>query len=429
MGCFSSSEEIMNPEKVDLSHFVVGACIGKGGFGKVHAVLHKGTGVQMAMKRLQKSKIVGKGEWHINAVWIERNLLELLQTPYSNRLYFAFQNDWELFLIMPYYRGGDLNWYLNTIGKLKTAQIQYYGAELLLGLNELRRLNIVYRDFKPENCLFNDEGHLSITDFGICGQLTKENGYKLNDRFGTTPYMSPNQYKGKQYDYCCDYFAFGLVLYEMAIGKSLHSGSVRNIETETNDWYKSKMGGIQSMTLKDLILSLLEVNREKRLGVNDIQEIFKHKFFNGINFDEWKECKQTIKPPHVPDLKKLNCSMENLALDAISDEDPTNSAKPTDEQQKSFDLFDFNTNIKTEWFSYWNDLQQIKSNKERDTKIQSLWDKAVDTNGFNKPKSEIPIDFDTVHIEIKRSMSTQINDKKALIESVNKPKVDTVKEE
>ena len=54
MGCMPSSEEPMNPKKVDLSHFVVGACIGKGGFGKVHAVLHKGTGVQMAMKRLTK---------------------------------------------------------------------------------------------------------------------------------------------------------------------------------------------------------------------------------------------------------------------------------------------------------------------------------------------------------------------------------------
>jgi len=58
MGCISSSDDemFMNPEKVDLSHFSVGSCIGKGGFGKVHAVLHKGTGVQMAMKRLKKKQ-------------------------------------------------------------------------------------------------------------------------------------------------------------------------------------------------------------------------------------------------------------------------------------------------------------------------------------------------------------------------------------
>eukprot|EP01083_Nonionella_stella_P019262 53521_1 len=158
MGCFSSKDDAFNQEEVNLSHSVVESCIGKGGFGKVLAVLHKGTGVQMAMKRLTKNKMVGK-DWHCNAVWTERNLLELLQSPYTNRLYFAFQSPWELFLVMPYYRGGDLNWYLNTKGKLKTNQIQYYAAELLCGLAELRRLRIVYRDLKPENCLFNDSGH------------------------------------------------------------------------------------------------------------------------------------------------------------------------------------------------------------------------------------------------------------------------------
>lgn len=435
--CFASTPEIMNGEKVDLSHFVVGNCIGKGGFGKVHAVLHKGTGVQMAMKRLQKSKIVGKGEWYTNAVWIERNLLELLQTPYSNRLYFAFQNEWELFLIMPYYRGGDLSWYLSTYGKLKTNEIKYYAAELLIALKELRRLNIVYRDFKPENCLFNDDGHLSITDFGICGQLTKENGYKLRERFGTTCYMSPNQYKGKTYDYSCDYFAFGLVLYAMAMAKSLHSGSVRNIETETNEWYKNKMDDIQCVILRDLILSLLEVNREKRLGVNDIEEIFQHKFFDGINFDEMKECKQTIKPPHIPNVEQLNCSLENLALDAMTEFDPTEPEKPSIGQQKTFDLFEFNTKIKNEWITYWDEILQIKSNKERDERIQSLWDKSVDTNAFNKPKSEISesIDFDTTHIEITKPMIAQIyhyNSKTSLIqdsEIENKPIIRAVIEE
>eukprot|EP01083_Nonionella_stella_P198931 729967_1 len=88
----------------DLSHSVVESCIGKGGFCKVLAVLHKGTGVQMAMKRLTKNKMVGK-DWHCNAVWTERNLLELLQSPYTNRLYFAFQRPCELLLMKPYNRG------------------------------------------------------------------------------------------------------------------------------------------------------------------------------------------------------------------------------------------------------------------------------------------------------------------------------------
>ena len=360
-------------------------------------------------------------------MWVERNLLELLQSPYTNRLYFACESDWELFLIMPYYRGGDLNWYLGTKGKLKTKDIQYYAAELALGLAELRRLKVVFRDFKPENCLFNDSGNICITDFGICGQLTEANNFKLSDRFGTTPYMSPNQYKGKPYDYCCDYFAFGLVLYEMSTAKILHNTQKRNIEIETNEWYQSKLGAIQSPTLKSLIRSLLEVNREKRIGVKDIKEIFEHTFFKGTQWKELANGTQTTKSPHIPDVKNLNCSLENLAMDAISEDDPTDEKPPNAEQQKVFDEFQFNTIIKDEWNEYWND---IKIRKDKEKYVQSLWDKAVDTNAFDKPKSELPIDFDTVHIEIKRSMSTQIQNMKHLI-SPNEAKqlIESVQEE
>lgn len=406
MGCLSStdSEAFMNPEKVDLSHFLVGSCIGKGGFGKVHAVMHKGTGVQMAMKRLEKSKIVGKA-WHCNAVWVERNLLELLQNPYTNRLFFAFQSPWELFLIMPYYRGGDLNWVLNARGKLKTPQVQYYAAEMTLALAELRRLKVVYRDLKPENCLFNDDGHICITDFGIAGQLTEENGFKLADRFGTTPYMSPEQYRGKPYDYCCDYFAFGLCLVAMATGKMLHRGPKRDIDAETDDWYRTKLGGISSMTLKSLIQSLLTVNREHRLGVADVQEIFNHKFFASINWEDFASSKQLVQPPYVPDVKQLNCSLEQLAMDAMVDDDPTDSKPPKAEEQSVFDEFQFNTEPKKEWVDHW---QQVQIRKDSNSHIQSLWDKAVDTNAFDQPKSELPFIFENIHIEIKRSMSVQI---------------------
>ena len=412
MGCSFSKGDVANPEEVDISHFLVGACIGKGGFGKVHAVLHKGTGVQMAMKRLTKKSIVGK-DYLLNTVWVERNLLELLtNSPYTNRLYFAFQSKYELFLIMPYYRGGDLNWYLLQKGKFKISAVQFYGAELALGLAELRRLKVVYRDLKPENCLFNDSGNICITDFGICGQLNESNKYKLSDRFGTTQYMSPNQYKGKPYDHCCDYYSFGLVLFEMATAKRLHASSKRNVKQETNDWYRSKLGCIQSPALHDLIMQCLEVDRTKRIGVKNIKEIFEHAFFKGVNWKSFATGTQTTKSPHIPNVKKLNCSMETLALDVISDEDPTDGRPPTNEQQKAFEEFQFNTVIKDEWTEHWND---IKARKDKEKYIQNLWDLGVDTNAFDDPKSELPADFNVVNVEIKRSMSVQFNSKKALL--------------
>lgn len=285
---------------------------------------------------------------------------------------------------------------------------------MTLALAELRRLKVVYRDLKPENCLFNDEGHICITDFGICAQLTESNGYKLTDRFGTTPYMSPEQYKGKPYDYCCDYFAFGLCLFAMSTGKSLHRGPKRNIDIETDDWYKMKMGAVSSMTLKSLIQALLTVNREHRLGVADVQEIFNHKFFATINWEEFASTKQQQQPPYVPNVKQLNCSLEQLAMDAMCDDDPTDSKPPKPEQQRVFDEFQFNTEPKKEWTDNWREVQ-IRADTKAHT--QSLWDKAVDTNAFDQPKSELPFIFENIHIEIKRSMSVQIPNKSSNLEN------------
>jgi len=310
---------------------------------------------------------------------------------------------------MPYYRGGDLGWMLKTKGKLKTNQIQYYGAEICLALAELRRLKVVYRDMKPQNFLFNDEGHICITDFGICGQLTESNGFKLTERFGTTSYMSPEQYKGKPYDYCCDYFAFGLTLFAMATGKGLHHGPKRDVDIETDNWYCSKLGGITSMTLKSLIQALLTVNREHRLGVTDIQEIFNHKFFEHINWEEYGEVKQLQQPPYVPNVNQLNCGMEQLAMDAMVDDDPTDSKPPKPEEQRVFDEFQFNTEPKKEWTENW---ENVKQRPDKKAHILSLWDKAVDTNAFDQPKSELPFIFENIHIEIKRSMSVQIPNSK-----------------
>lgn len=94
-----------------------------------------------------------------------------------------------LMLAMPYMRGGDLNWYIVKQGKMTESEIKYYGSEMLIGLQELRRWQIVWRDLKPENCLFNDDGHIVLTDFGISGRLDETNNYKLKSRFGTPHYM------------------------------------------------------------------------------------------------------------------------------------------------------------------------------------------------------------------------------------------------
>lgn len=412
MGCCGSSEDVMNPAEVDLSHFEVGACIGKGGFGKVHAVIHKGSSIQMAMKLLTKAKIVTK-QWHIDTVWVERNLLELMKSPYINSLYFSFQTDRLLYVVMPYMRGGDLGWYLHKKGKMRPDAVKYYGAELALGLSELRRINVVYRDFKPENCLFTDDGHICITDFGICARLNKENNFKVKDRIGTVPYMSPEQYQGQEYDYSADYFAFGLTLFEMATNQKILQ-SPRDIEKEDAKFYESHFHHIPNAALADLVKQLLNLDQNQRIGVKDINEIFEHKFFTGINWDEFRVCKQTQKPPYIPDVTQLNCHMSNFAADAFGHDSVSemeNMAPPSEDKQVIFKDFEYNTAIESGAIEHWEKIKQENGygSKNWDNYLTEMWDKPIDVHAFKPPESIIDYSkYKNCELDIRKSLPPQI---------------------
>lgn len=67
---------------------------------------------------------------------------------------------------MPFFRGGDLDYYMEVHGPLDEDKARFYAAEIVLGMEELHSLNILYRDLKPQNCLLQDTGHLAISDYG-----------------------------------------------------------------------------------------------------------------------------------------------------------------------------------------------------------------------------------------------------------------------
>lgn len=112
MGCGSSkSEEIVDPDHVNVTHFEKLRVMGKGGFGKVYLCRNKANDQMMAMKVMKKRSLI-KHSVNVTSLWIERNVLARLTGPYCAHLFYAFQDADDIYLIMNFLPGGDFRYVL-----------------------------------------------------------------------------------------------------------------------------------------------------------------------------------------------------------------------------------------------------------------------------------------------------------------------------
>ncbi len=129
----------------------------------------------------------------------------------------GFAGDVE-YLVMPYYAGGSLADLLSRRKMVPPPTAAAIAAQVACALDYAHRHGVVHRDIKPDNILFDEDGNVALTDFGIAtarfhGRLTA-NGRAM----GTPHYMSPEQAMGKLVDGRSDLYAVGLLLYEMLLG-------------------------------------------------------------------------------------------------------------------------------------------------------------------------------------------------------------------
>src|SRR5207245_6639621 len=119
------------------------------------------------------------------------------------------------FLVLEFLGGGSLRDMLDRGNRLTPAQALLVGSEAGRGLDHAHRRGLVHRDIKPANLLFDDEGRLCVSDFGLARALaeaawTEPAGAVL----GTARYASPEQVQGASVDGKADVYALALVLVE-----------------------------------------------------------------------------------------------------------------------------------------------------------------------------------------------------------------------
>ena len=148
-------------------------------------------------------------------------------------------------------------------------------------------------------------GYIFLADFGLAKIATKNE--LANSFCGTAEYLSPEMLIGSGHDHTVDWWALGILLYEMMVGippffhKNKHRMYFLIKESPVNFPDPVKHGIEMSNNAKDLIKKLLEKSRKKRLGsTGDLAEILGHPFFNGIDLEAIVSKK--LDPPYKPEI-------------------------------------------------------------------------------------------------------------------------------
>ncbi|KAF9937793.1 Serine/threonine kinase [Mortierella alpina] len=290
------------PRKVGLDDFNFLAVLGKGNFGKVMLAEDKLTKGLYAIKVLKKEFIIEHDE--VASTRSEKRVFQAANKerhPFLVGLHSCFQTETRIYFVMDYVSGGDLMLHIQR-EQFSERQAKFYACQVLLALEYFHKNNIIYRDLKLDNILLALDGHIKIADYGLC----KEDMYygsTTNTFCGTPEFMAPEILSEQKYGRAVDWWAFGVLIYEMLLGKSPFRGDdedeIFEAILEDEILYPINM----SRDSVSILQKLLTRDPEKRLGSGktDAEEIKRHPFFKGVNWQDILDKK--IPPPFFPKVR------------------------------------------------------------------------------------------------------------------------------
>ncbi|CAA6654841.1 unnamed protein product [Spirodela intermedia] len=306
-------------EQISINHFRPVKPLGSGDTGSVHLVELVGTGEYFAMKAMDKSIIFNRNKVH--RARAEREILDMLDHPFLPTLYASFQTKTHICLITDYCPGGELFILLERqpLKVLREDAVRFYAAEVVVTLEYLHCQGIIYRDLKPENILIQSDGHISLTDFDLScltsckpellipniPDKTKQKKRKYippifiaepmrasNSFVGTEEYIAPEIITGSGHTSAVDWWALGILIYEMLYGFTPFRGKTRQ-KTFANILHRDLKFPASTSTVYESALHRDPANRlGSHEGANDIKQ---HPFFHGVH---WALIRST-RPPQL----------------------------------------------------------------------------------------------------------------------------------
>uniref|UniRef100_A0A667ZZQ4 Ribosomal protein S6 kinase beta-2 n=1 Tax=Myripristis murdjan TaxID=586833 RepID=A0A667ZZQ4_9TELE len=304
LSCLTSESVNRDSERVGPDCFELLTVLGKGGYGKVFQVRKvqgAQTGKIFAMKVLKKAKIIrnAKDTAHTRA---EREILETVRHPFIVDLLYAFQTGGKLYLILECLSGGELFMQLEKEGIFMEDTACFYLGEITLALGHLHSNGIIYRDLKPENIMLNHQGHIKLTDFGLCKESIHD-GAVTHTFCGTIEYMAPEILTRSGHNRAVDWWSLGALMYDMMTGSPPFTAENRKKTIDKILKCKLSLPPYLTIDARDLIKKLLKKSPAQRLGSSkaDCADIQKHPFFRHINWDDLLN--KRVEPPYKPQLQ------------------------------------------------------------------------------------------------------------------------------
>nr|XP_036846976.1 serine/threonine-protein kinase 32B isoform X2 [Manis javanica] len=315
-----SDQPAQGPDAINFDHFQILRAIGKGSFGKVCIVQKRDTKKMYAMKYMSKQKCIERDE--VRNVFRELQIMQGLEHPFLVNLWYSFQDEEDMFMVVDLLLGGDLRYHLQQNVHFTEAAVKLYICELALALEYLQRYHIIHRDIKPDNILLDEHGHVHITDFNIATIV--KGTEKASSMAGTKPYMAPEVFQGyvdggPGYSYPVDWWSLGVTAYELLRGwrpYEIHSATpveeILSMFRAERVHYSSTWGKGMVALLK----KLLTKDPESRLSsLGDVQSA---PYLADMNWDAVSE--KALMPGFVPNKGRLNCDptfeLEEMILES-----------------------------------------------------------------------------------------------------------------
>ncbi|XP_061645184.1 serine/threonine-protein kinase 32C-like isoform X3 [Phyllopteryx taeniolatus] len=221
MGANSSSKKPVFDEKEDVNfdHFQILRAIGKGSFGKVCIVQKRDTEKMYAMKYMNKQQCIERDE--VRNVFRELEILQEIEHVFLVNLWYSFQDEEDMFMVVDLLLGGDLRYHLQQSVPFSEDAVKLYLCEMTLALDYLQSQHIIHRDVKPDNILLDEQGHAHLTDFNIATII--KDGERATALAGTKPYMAPEIFQsflngGMGYAFEVDWWSLGVTVFEVLRG-------------------------------------------------------------------------------------------------------------------------------------------------------------------------------------------------------------------
>ena len=410
--------------KMNIREFEPLTIIGRGAFGEVRVCRQISTGDIVAIKKMRKEDMLNKNQ--LMHVRTEKEIMTA-SNPWIVKLKYSFQDEYYLYLVMDFLPGGDLMNLLMKKEVLTEDEARFYTAEMILAVDSVHKLNCIHRDLKPDNILIDKNGHIQLSDFGLAKIADKtffpitqkdnagpqrvvnnasdsitslntnytNNNYSIRNPSGLRPrrnrliaystvgtpdYIAPEVFSQSGYGEEADWWSIGVMFFEMVVGfPPFFSENPSDTCKKIVKWrenFSIPADANLSPEAESFILRMVS-QPESRLGVHGVEEIKKHPFFKGI---DWNNIRN-MKAPFIPELKN---DYDTHYFDTFQEQEPfyppIGSMKGKQRKDVNYAGYTFN-----------RDNEDVK-----DSFVQALEVlEAVEKTSMNKKNKEIITDSNT----------------------------------